>query len=397
MALVIQYLDPSTNQMVNAAAQIYVRAGATVRFKVIANPPVAPPANLSQAVWSNGAHGDTTNITFNAPSAGTGPAQGTAVSVTAAGQTARVAVTVYRLTLQLAPAVVTQTNPRTNFGVDERINLSFATTPAGISAAAVGGLRWRLPGIAGRKRKGVLQKTATDKTAPGTDGLAYYIAPYLTDDANETIQNAATKAVTLELAVAGGPCNGQADPTNITIHRPTGVLRPIAGEDKHEQDEPSAGFVGTINLTPDDVSFSTLEFREASGSLTATGCFKSFADGWERSGTWVTESSHTPTIIGGEGLSVSRQANRNEAGEDSVWTPYGPGTGASRYAGWDGTFIWKIYWQYRVRQEFRGAESNNWVRFQVAEHRSVSDATGHCVTTKAGGQAAFNRTDPTSP
>jgi hypothetical protein len=391
----------------DAPAQIYLRQGKTVHFKVLSRP-ANLALNLLQAVWSNGTHSDNINYTFNNASAGTGTAQATAVTVSLGGQTAYVYVTVYQLNLRLEPVVVTQTANRTSFGADERINLDFATVPAGITDANIGGLRWSVTGAAGRKRKGVLQKSAVDKGIPGENGKAHYIAPYLTDDRNDTVQDTDTKTVTLQLTILGGPSNGHIESINITIRRPTGVLTLIPGSERHTKDEPSAGFHAKLSLTPDDVSFSNLEFREASGKLTADGCFK----GWASRAAWGNvadpnaETSHTPTVIGGDGVKIIRRNNKNifpkagnenEDGYDDVWTPYNPGTGASRHPGWNGNYVWGIYWQYRVRKEFRGSESDSWIRCQIAEHRSTSDNNGHCVTTKAGARAEFDRTANDAP
>jgi hypothetical protein len=304
-------------------------------------------------------------------------------------------VTIYQLTLRLAPVVATQTTNHTYFGVDERTNLDFATVPAGVTDLQIGGLHWALVGVAWRNRKGVLQKRAQDKSRPGENGKAYYTAPYLKDDASEIIQNTPTKTATLQLLVSGGLSNGQMESTTITIHRPAGVMTVMPGSEEHVAGVPNAGFMGEISLAPDDVSFSNLEFREASGSLTASGCFK----GWNDRAAWGPDGqkSHTPTIIGGNGLPISRENNKNGGVQDHVNTPYNPGQGANTYPTWDGRYHWKIYWQYRVRKEFRGSENGSWIRFQVADHLSVSDAAGRCVTSKAGAQVAFARTDATAP
>lgn len=404
--LLIQYYEPGSgkNQLRDAPAQIYVLQGTIVRFKVLSRP-ANLALNLLQAVWSNGTHSDNASYTFNNASAGTGTAQANTVTVSAGGQTAYVYVTVYQLNLRLEPVVVTQTANRTYFGVDERINLDFATVPAGITDVNIGGLRWSLTGVAGRKRKGVLQKSAVDKGIPGENGKAYYIAPYLTDDRSDTIQDTDTKTVTLQLTISGGPSNGQIKSIDITIRRPTGVLTLIPGSEWHIKDQPSAGFKAKLSFTPDDVSFSNLEFREASGKLTADGCFKGWASRADLGDVADpnVKTSHTPTIIGGDGVAIVRKHNQNiflagqDDGHDTVMTPYKPGTGASKHAGWNGNLLWAIYWQYRVRKEFRGSESDAWIRCQIADHHTTSDNNGHCVTTKAGARAEFDRTANDAP
>jgi len=76
-------------------------------------------------------------------------------------------------------------------------------------------------------------------------------------------------------------------------------------------------FLGAITFTPDDVPFSNLEFREAGGTLTATGCFKGWTSGWQRD-TGQTEKSHTVTVIGRDGLPIVRS---NTIGEHNFLSP----------------------------------------------------------------------------
>lgn len=409
---------------------IYVLKGTTVKFKLagpefgapqqpqvphrvaalaarFGGPPV-PAAPLPAAGAAHAPVPMDVEVTFNTASVSTVDYKNTVVScgdvqMTAHAVVYEVSVTVTPLdTFRGVNAVVD------HLGVDERVDLGCKITPDTLTAEQVGGLRWKLSGAAGGKLSGTLMKTATAKAAPAADGKAHYIAPYQTTlgalpfPAGSLTPSAASlqKTVTLQLVVDSGASKDRKVEKAFTVHTPQAEMRDVAHQYQHVQGLPSAGFRGYIYLSPKNVSFRTLEWREAGGKAVCTGGYFLYDEG----------KPHHPTGTDPEGGKFKSEVRSVGSGNlvdgcwvkqvDNVWTGYNehyPGTypALDKHAGQAtnnaSTMSWAIYWQYRVA----GGADTAWITFQKAEHHAVMDTTGKVTISKAGASKTFNLNDVT--
>ncbi|WMS87018.1 hypothetical protein [Pleionea litopenaei] len=135
---------------------------------------------------------------------------------------------------------------------------------------------------------------------------------------------------------------------------------------RHIHNTFSVGFKGEILLTPDDVSYANVTFREGTCVGVGTG--------------WLNYLNGEVHAIGTACTITNNRVN----GIDTVFTgsrgqPYGVGD-----------FNWPIPWQYREG-------TGNWTTFTTANHHQTSGAEGQAMIEKKGaGPFTKNAADPDS-
>ena len=304
-----------------------------------------------------------------------------------------------------------------DLGVNERVALGFRTTPAGITAAEIGGLKWEIHGAipdnadTARQLKGKLQRSGADASAPLADGKACFIAPWATDSGfpGNPRPSARTSVSTLRLVFQGGLHEGTYIETSWTVHTPEARMVPV--RNIHLQGKPSAGFLGDIYFDPKNVSFAFIAFKEGRGTVVAkqTG-FK--APPVLRLGTPPPQLPRSPS-----GYFASAAGRVHQQGNN--WTPIGAGNAATgskvdtqdtvcsgannrwpnKYTAADGAVLngrdtdvpsegeWPIFWKYRAVD--LAAE----VTFQQVKHKAVMDRDGKVTMSKAGASVTKNVAD----
>jgi hypothetical protein len=250
---------------------------------------------------------------------------------------------------------------KVQFGVGERLDLSFTTTPAGASASSLGGLQWYIKSGAG-----------TLVNAPGNTGLATYTCPATCEADRVTLE---LRTVTPPVAVKATKSFVVVEPKNVVINRQPGTGT------YHRMGIASAGFKGEIFLEPRDVSFRNLEIREGSAPSVGTGSMSQnlagFADiGAIRHptiGTWVTiGNGNFATGCKAAGIDTIKALDMNP--------PFAVGN-----------FTWSIPWYYRVV----GTAATD-RQFAFMHHEEAVDAAGAMTMTKGGTTVVHNAADPNS-
>jgi hypothetical protein len=317
-------------------------------------------------------------LTFNQLSASNSVGHGKTVTVTFGDKSLTINCIVYELTAVLTPDDNFAGRSLTNFGVNERIKLDFTTTPVNISAADAGELKWVLstPSVSGRTAGGEFAWSANP-----LNGKADYIAPYLTTSTQPPPEKG-TKAVTLKLAVQSGPCKDLGIESNITIHMPSAHMKKRANSDKHEHGKASAGFKGDIYLTPKNVSFKTLKWREAGGLSTVTGAFPA---------NWGNGAHAPSTFRYPDGMAIGEGNLADGCKIDQTDDVYSGGLNYVPPAGANaateaGKASWPIIWQYRPADLAR----LGWTQFMKAWHVATLYQTGRMVMTKGHQGGARN-------
>jgi hypothetical protein len=246
------------------------------------------------------------------------------------------------------------------FGIGEVVNLSFTTTPAGRSAASLGGLKW-----------------------VATTGAQLVT---LANDAGNTGTGRVTSGpkagiVALALQTAGAPAVTKATKQFVIVTPNDAVMTVAASEGTlHKRGMASAGFRGNIYLRPTDVSFKNLEFREGGASYEGTGIF-------QKSEASLADLKQEFEII----HPVNGEWHRVNGGDHAV-SGSKVGTvdevllGTSKRGA--GTFKWTIPWYVRV------VGSIEEIRVKTAEQSAVTDANGKMTISKAGASVTKNLNDP---
>jgi hypothetical protein len=351
--------------------------------------------------------------TFNATGSQT-------IEATAGTDKKSVNVMVFSLTPTLTFADNFTGRSLTDVGVCERVTLGVTIAPATVNAASAGGLKWRI-GRPSEREDGTVQKSETNRTAPGADGAACYIAPVCTASVPLTFLSSSltpnpaqlTKIVTLELRVQGGFSAGLKVQHQLTVHTPQAVMVDQRHQYRHESSKPSAGFIGDIHLLPKTVSFSKIEWREAGGKAKAFANSNPSQPGgyfiWDHgkahvvTGTSTTNPNAKSMQVGGGNTAAGCRI----AQMDSVWTgwnesypnPYDQ-TACNSIKSHGGyafspagsiatnvpsTMTWEILWQYRAAN----VPNESWIVFQKAEHKAVMDAAGTVTISKGGASKTF--------
>ncbi|HJQ57526.1 MAG TPA: hypothetical protein VJ890_11490, partial [Vineibacter sp.] len=348
-----------------------VLKGTDIEFRVSATG-VAPPltVNLTTATWGGAAagQGSSKRITFRNPAAANMPANGVTVSVAFGGQTVAVTVIVFALTTtaQIADNFVGRST--TDLGVDERVQLGFATTPVGVSAAEAGGLRWSFDANAAGDRNtvGLVHDPATNAAPlPAMQtGVVDYIAPCRTSPANTA--PVPQRAVKLKLSIVNGVCAGLGPELSYVIRMPTAHMREqVGGARRHVQGQPSAGFKGEIFLTPKNVSFRTLGFREGAGAMVVSGAAPVAWAGLAHGTT-----PFTSTISGGNSGSGCTVVGIVDDVYSGAFVYAVPPRASPRNV--VGTLSWPIDWEYTypTLPPAPAGWATVWLKMQMAHHRA---------------------------
>jgi hypothetical protein len=354
----IQYQSGST--FTDVPGTLYVLKGTSVTFKAIPDPANGTFAD-GQPVWSgtSGATGtgDTISITFNAVSTSTSDFK---TVVATAGNSVTVNVIVYELTPVTTPRDNFSGRSATDYGLKELIDLSFTTSP-NVTAAQAGGLDWS-------KKSGV----GTVTPSSGSVGTGTY-------DAEGT-----AGAVTLSIKVVSGPSTGQERTVDRNIVAPNdATMTQAAGTGiRHIQDYISVGFKGSIFLSPKNVSFANINWREGTVSAVGSGCWASENGNAHPIGSSMTVSGCNTTT----GCQVNA-IDTVQAGDRGPYPPPNP-------AYCSGDFEWDIPWQYSADG------GTNWVSFTTAVHHQWAETAPNLgranIQKKGAGPFSRHATDPTT-
>jgi hypothetical protein len=185
--------------------------------------------------------------------------------------------------------------------------------------------------------------------------------------------------IKLRLKIENGPSQDLGFLTNsITIVEPSSgyIVRNPEVPVMHCQGYSSVGFQGFVYLTPKDVSFANLFFKEGAGTIQAEG-FYGNQNGLE----------HDPTELGFR-VTSCHIITGCLAFYDTVYTLNWTGPFSS------GLLEWPIEWRYGFSAS---ASIQNYVFFTTALHRSVADNQGGATISKAG-SGSFTKAvaDPTT-
>ena len=368
----------------NAGARLYVLQGARLEFRASqtgAAPAYAPLINFQTSAWGGtagaGAAGAACTVAFNTLSASDSDPGAFTVTLTFAAQVVTIRCIVYKLTGVLTPANAFVGHHATHFGVDERVGLNFASTPAGLAAATVQGLRWKVS-TSGRDDDGLLHNPATNAAPPLADGLATYIAPCRTHAAAQPHQ--ATRDVRLRLEVVAGVCATLEQEVDIVICKPSAHMRIGAGSRPHTQGTPSAGFKGEIFLTPKDVSFQTLRWREGTGAIRTYGFGNDAEDGVTNHAVTAFVNAGHGTVQGGNinNGSLVNQLDTVESGEVAGYVVPDRASDITEV----GKETWPIHWEYTYADLATGNWTVDWIRMQIAYHIATLYESGRMTMFK---------------
>ncbi len=255
-------------------------------------------------------------------------------------------ITVDLIVFELTPNTTPQDNfagrSQTRFGVGEVVDLSYTTQPAGVNINVL----WSLNG-------------------PGTLAGSVFTA-----GDNEG-------AVTLQAEIANGPSKGQRREVSRNIVAPSAyMVKMIRTNIAHFQDMCSIGFLGEIYLTPKDVSFDNIQFRE-------TDCPAAVAEGYFLDIAPKDANGNPDT---------SHHATRDPVTGEYAASEVGPGNAdrGSQVAGRDeaafwggppfraGHLVWHIPWEYRV------VGLPTWRPFATAIQDMAASANGRATISKHG-------------
>jgi hypothetical protein len=246
----LQYLQGGAGYA-DVSGVLHVLVGQSVTFHAVPTP-AGSAFPSGQPIWSGSSgasgSGDTVSVAFNQLSTSTSDYKTVIAACGSSSVTANVIV------FDLLPIQTPQDNfagrDLTAYGVCETVNLSYQTTPAGISDYDIGGLQWQI--ISGG---GTL--------SGGAGGVNTYQCPDVATTVN------------LSLVITGGPMLGlmrSADAKDTLIPDAATVLQQPGTDLWHVKDMCSAGFCGDYYATcAKTLSFKQIVVREGNGFSKATG------------------------------------------------------------------------------------------------------------------------------
>jgi hypothetical protein len=336
----LQYLTGGNHDI---EGTIYVLKGTTVTFNALPDPPGATfPSNKPSWSGSSGitGTGQSKAVTFDTTSSS---ATDFKTVIATAGNVVSANVIVLELSGNLTPDDNFSGRSTTSFGVNEQMTLSVSITPSGLTALQVGGIEWVQSG----------QGTFGTQT----DGVTSYIV-------SETPESA-----TLKPTMSDGPSKGSGPATNITAVAPSGgtVSKEALSGIEHYQGWWSCGFFGNIYLSPKDVSFGGLFFKELDIGASASGWL-----------TFLNGHGHDPkpggTVIGLGDIVLGCRVGA----DDRVFG--GKYRSAEHGAYADGEVSWAIPWKYSID----GSTWHDIGTTFTANQTASSNSSGKCFINKAG-------------
>ena len=246
----IQYQEPGTSNYIDITNTLYVLKGTTVNFKAVPFPNNATFPS-GKPFWSgtSGATGtgETKSVTFNTASSGTNDYK---TAIASNGTPVTVNVIVYELTGTFTPRVDFTGRSQDRYGVAEKVELDFSTTPA-LTSQQIGDLEWK---------RVIGSSIVTNNSFNGTGLLT---AP----------ETSSTEAIKIE--VRTGPSKGTGIIYNKDIVAPTGATTqqmPLTSV-RHTFGKCHVGIFIEAYLTPTDVSFREAEFFEGEAFAVASGYY----------------------------------------------------------------------------------------------------------------------------
>jgi len=360
----IQYQDYCTEQYVDVTGTLYIVKGYDIPFKAIPYPSGSWPNDAPRWMLDGvllDPPGETKSINFSTLSAS--PTDYHIVTATCGTSSVTVNVICFDFAGTLTPVDNFAYRSQDRYGLAERVNATCAITPSGLTAATVGGLMWSTwfeSGYVGS----FISRTPDNGTAiydAGPDAGPTQPYLYVLSGASCGISRAYSKTV---VAPSGG---------RYIKMPPTGIW--------HVSGHASIGFKGLAYLSPKDVSFQNLLFREGEVWAQLNGFF---------SGAYPNGLLHPATdppseILGGDyidGCQVEVSDN-----------PYGDwGTGPFS----EGYYTWDIPWQYQA------PGTTTWHTFgSPATHRVDITSSGTVTIQKkiqgeGAGPFTKNLDDPSS-
>jgi hypothetical protein len=146
----------------------------------------------------------------------------------------------------------------------------------------------------------------------------------------------------------------------------------------HANGKPSVGIKANIYITPDTVTFESIQVSEDNCASAVTGYFVGTPlDGVKHAGHGAGQWVSVGAPVAGRGSQLLGQ-DTVQSGHCSFGTPYS-----------FGTFDWPIPWLCRV-----GAGAAK--RFSIVHQRFTIDPSGDMTASKAGASGSAKLSDPTS-
>ena len=336
----LQYIAGGAGNM-DILGTLYVLKGTTVTFNALPDPPAAEFAS-GQPTWSGtsgiSGSGQSKQVTFN--TASTSATDFKTVKATA-GNTLTANVIVFELAGTLTPDDNFSGHSVDSLGIHERVTLGANITPSDVTAAAIGGIQW------------VQDPGGGTLTGANTAGEGTYRAANTAESA------------TLKLTILDGPSKNMGPPRALTVVAPSaGSVAQLALTGiKHTQDWWSCGFLGDIFVTPANVSFRNIFFKEEEVAASASG--------------WLSFLNGSPHNASTQGLPISG-GNSSTGGHvlsdgDQIFSGQFRSLEHGAYA--TGSVSWAIPWDYSV-------DNGTYTRFVIVTQTATSTSTGKCTIKK---------------
>ncbi len=227
------------------------------------------------------------------------------------------------------------------------------------------------PGNRARTRVGVGERV-TLTISPGPGSWLIDTGGTLDSNSGSSVEyTAGDRAATSQITVIGpGGCRST---IVFTVVEPSGGVMKQIDNTFHVHGTPSAGFHAEIYLTPSDVSFKGMTFREKHCSAVCAGYFLP-----------QNGQDHVPgsDLVAGdveEGVGTKLQGFDTVQGADGGIGP--------PYSG--GTFIWPIPWEFQIGS---GAPKVFYTMYQM----KIIDPTGKLTMSKGGQPASAELNAPSS-
>ena len=379
---------------VAAGAVLYVLRDTEIEFRASATGlAFGVRIDFGAAAWGGTAGlagvGSARTLRFVNNAAANNTAIGVTITLAFGGQ--NVAITVIVFSLTAAPVIADDFPGRstTDLGVDERVTLGYASLPAGVTALQAGRLRWGFEhgAAASRDTVGLLHDPATNAAPAIFDGTANYIAPGRTSAPGEAV--APRKLVTLKLEIVDGICAGLGVTLPYTVCHPVAHMRERAGQPRrHTQGLAGSGFFGEVFLTPKNVSFRTLRWRESTGALTLWGTMDDGSSGTQHGATVFGNAQHG--TIGNGDINNGCVVNQldNVCSEFIAYVVPDRASPLTKV----GSADWPIIWEYTLPTLLPAPAgwTGTWIAMQRAHHKEVMYQTGAMTIFKGHVGCATN-------
>lgn len=380
-------------QPVNAT--LYILKDTVIEFQVESQGGAAPLAalvRLDGAQWSGLAIGNGKTCSVKCSNNAANAGVPSTVTASYGGQTASANVVVFSLHITEAFGDNFAGRSTTELGVCENVDLAFTTTPAGLTAVQLGGLRWQFKDNAAtnlRQRGGFF--TAAGAVNAAVDGTARFRAPFATHPADQMVPSYSD--VTIELCLVAGLSQGKGPSKSYRIYKPMAHMTQQGGSAAHHWNPgapnaelPSAGFTGVFHFTPKNVSFSNIGFREGTGNMQSDGVSAGDEQGIAHAATPVILALGAGNLA--TGCQVAASDNIHSAAGTYNPTSLLTTNGGTRPVGSlspttrVGGKRWPITWEYTYRDISTGTWAATFVEMQKAYHELTVFENGRALMEK---------------